>query len=53
MCEEGMVWVCVNGPIHSKLNCAVQLYKKTAWKTKLNVCEIPWVNRAVLCVKDD
>ena len=47
MCEKGMVWVCVKGPIHSKLNC-----KKIAWKTEQNVYGIPWVSCAVLCVKD-
>ena len=43
----------VKGPIHCKLNCAVLLCKKTARKTELNVCGIPWVNCAVLYVKDD
>jgi hypothetical protein len=32
-----MKWYTVKGPIHSKLNCAVSLCKKTARKTEMNV----------------
>ena len=32
MCEKGMVWVCVKGPIHSKFNCV----KKKKLHEKLN-----------------
>jgi len=46
---DNMIEVFIKGPIHSKFNCL----KKTARKTELNVCRIPLVNCAVLCVKDD
>ena len=44
------LWV---SPMHTELNGVVELCKHTGRKTELNVCGIPWVNCAVLCVKDD